>query len=638
MSRKTFPVSILLLIISFPLWGSQPDTLQLEEVVVSTGHAPAVYSGLSRIVNVIGPQEISTMPAGNIQDILEYTAAMDVRQRGSQGVQADLSMRGGSFEQVLILLNGVKINDPQTGHHNLNIPVDISDIEKIEILEGPGSRYYGPNAFSGAVNIVTRKAGDKNISGAVHAGQFGYRKIYASGGLDTGPLKNFISLGNTTSEGFTDNTDFNKLNLLYRGNLEAGPAVVDMQAGHMDKGFGANSFYSALYPDQYERVRSTFANFTVNTGKRTRYRQSFYVRRHHDRFELFRYEQADWYEGHNYHMTGIYGTDAVLNIPWSHGSFSIGAEARTERIYSSVLGERLESPRAVKNEENVFYDYFKQRSQVNLTGSGTVILKESALSAGLLVTRTGNGSWGTYGGADISHRFNNNISWFASYNRSLRLPSFTEMYYKGPVNKGNADLIPEEAATLETGIRFTMRGWHGHVNIFNRKGVNIIDWVKMEDDLIWESRNITRLNTYGGGFEIRWSNPFKKDFQIREFRTGYTFLETSRQSEEYISAYILDHLRHKFVSGVILSFHKSAGLSVMSVYQNRAGSYTEFASGSEIDYDPFMLVDLGINISIIDNIAFSAQANNLFNIDYTDIGNVPVPGRWIRAGLAFTFP
>ncbi len=628
---------LLIVFILFPSRGNETDTLKIKEVVVSAKHSPAVYSRLSRIVNVIGPEEIRRIPGGNIQGILEYVTTVDIRQRGSHGVQADISLRGGSFEQVLVLLNGVKINDPQTGHHNLNIPVDVADIERIEILEGPGSRIYGPNAFSGAVNIITRSPEGNNISGSIKGGQHGFRKIYAAGSLDTGPVSSYISLGNSASDGFTDNTDFKILNVFYRGLIDTRLADIDIQAGHLDKGFGANSFYSALFPEQYEKISSTFANLTLNAGERAGFRQSVYGRRHYDRFELFRYESADWYGGHNYHMTDLYGTDAVLNIPWSAGSFSLGAEVRTERIYSSLLGERLDNPRPVRNEDDAFYNYFKQRNQVNLTGNGTVILNRFAFSLGMLVSKTGSAEWGIFHGIDLSYRFGDYLDWFASFNRSLRLPSFTEMYYWGPAHSGNPDLKPEEAGTLETGFKYMVSNWHGHVAFFNRKGSNIIDWVKRENELVWESRNITRLNTYGVEFELKWKRPEGVRFPVKEFRAGYAFLDISRQSEEYISAYVLDHLKHKLVSGIVLPLHKSAELVMMAVYQERAGTYTEVLSGGEVGYDPFVLVDMGVNIRIINNLGFSAEVNNFFNTVYADIGNIPVPGRWIKAGVNYTF-
>jgi vitamin B12 transporter len=552
---------------------------------------------------------------------------------GSHGVQADVSMRGGSFEQVMVLLNGVRINDPQTGHHNLNIPVNTADIQRIEILEGPGARIYGPNAFSGAINIVTREAGGKNIRASLTGGEYGYIDLYASGGFETGPLGHFISAGNKSSDGFSENTDFNISNIFYRSRTDAGIGTFDLQSGYLEKGFGASNFYTSLYPGQYEKIRSSFTNLTFTTGNRVTYRQSAYWRRHRDRFELFRENPAPWYQGHNYHLTDVSGTNATASIPWSLGNIYFGAEARLERIYSSVLGERTDAPRAVKNEKDIFYDYHKQRRQLNLTAGNSLIFSRFAVSSGVLLSKTDPAGWGMYGGMDLSYRFNSAFSWYSSVNQSHRIPSFTEMYYSSPVHNGNPYLKPEQALTMETGLRVITGGWNGHFSTFRRAGKNIIDWVRKDDELMWESRNITLIDTWGIEFDFAWKRAAGQVFPLSEFRMGYAFLENSRQSENYNSAYVLDFLRHKIVTGMTLPLFHSMQLTLMTVYQDRAGTYTEFLSGSEVSYDPFFLADIGMRYHITEKILISLDISNLFNTGYADIGNVPVPGRWIRAGV-----
>jgi vitamin B12 transporter len=638
MHRRSLLLYILLLSNIYSLTGSFRDTLNLEEVEISGRFQHDIYSGLSRIVYSYNHEDIMRMPANNIQGILEYVTALDVRQRGSHGVQADISMRGGSFEQVLILLNGVRINDPQTGHHNMNIPVSTADIKRIEILEGPGSYIYGPNAFSGAINIITKDPGGNMISGSLSGGEYGYMDLFASGGSGSGPIKHYISLGKRSSDGFTGNTDFDMSNIFYRGMGDAGFGTFDFQAGYMDKAFGASNFYSALYPEQYERVRTSFTNLTFKTGESINYSQSVYWKRLHDRFELFRYDAAPWYQGHNYHMTDLYGTHAALSIPHSLGNIFAGAEFRTERIYSSVLGEAMETPKEVKNEENAYYSYHKNREQVNLTAGNSFLFDRLAISPGVLVTNTNPAGWGLYGGIDMSYSVSRRINWIASWNQSLRIPTFTEMYYTGPVNQGNPVLKPEEANTFETGLRMSAGRWRGHTVVFRRKGDNIIDWVKREDELVWESRNITVINTYGIELETSWRRPETMNFPVKDIRLGYAFLDISSQSEEYISAYVLDYLQHKLVAGITLDLHRTSELVLMAVYQDRAGSYTNVHSGSEVSYDPFLLVDVGSTLRITRGIIASLNVSNLFNTAYNDIGNVPVPGRWIKAGVNFRLP
>ncbi len=620
------------------LSGHEPDTLSIEEIIISGKQSPEIYSDLARIVHTITPEVIRSMPVTSIQDILEYVTALDIRQRGSHGVQADISMRGGSFEQVLILLNGVRINNPQTGHHNLNIPVNASDIQRIEILEGPGSRIYGPNAFSGAVNIITKDPGENIFLAHVKGGEYGYLDLFASGGFQTGSLGNYISLGNSSSQGFTENTDFKTSNVFYRGLTDTGIGIIDFQAGYLNKSYGANSFYSALYPEQYEKIESTFTNLNFKSGGRVTYSQSVYWKRLLDRFELFRYDKPSWYDGHNFHKTDIYGTNAVLNIPYSLGNIYLGSEIRNELIHSSVLGEKLETPKEVNNQNGAFYNYYKKREQVNITAGSSLIKDRFTFSSGILLSKTSSNKWGVYGGIDMSIRVNKNINWFSSWNQSLRIPSFTEMYYSGPVHKGNPYLMPEEANTAETGLRLHGGDWSGCIAVFRRKGKNIIDWAKKDNELIWESRNITLINTYGFELELVWGRPEGLKFPVKEIRTGYSFLDISKQSENYISAYALDYLNHKIVTGLTIPLFSYADLVLMTVYQDRAGTYTNVHSGAEVPYTPFLLVDIGSTFQLREGLHISLDVSNLFNTGYTDIGNVPLPGRWIKGGINLGLP
>jgi len=191
-----------------------PDTInsmksiEVEPIVVSAQRAPVAFSQAARIVKVIGKEEIQSAPVQSLQDLLEYSLNVDVRQRGNYGVQADISIRGGSFDQVLILLNGININDPQTGHHSLNLPVSFDAIERIEILEGPASRIYGPNAFSGAINIITGTSDKSNLKARVSGGENGYFDTGLSGTFVSGRLTNFVSADHRSSDGYIKNTDF----------------------------------------------------------------------------------------------------------------------------------------------------------------------------------------------------------------------------------------------------------------------------------------------------------------------------------------------------------------------------------------------------------------------------------------------
>jgi len=198
------PVRIGVLMVAYTslsepeLLFAQTDSLKvsmeynLDEVEVSAQRTPVTFSQVARIVSVMERNEIEAAPVQSLQELLEYALSVDVRQRGVHGVQADISVRGGSFDQTLILLNGINISDPQTGHHSLNLPVSFKNIQRIEILEGPAARVFGPNAFSGAINIITSSEESSGVKLDVSGGQHQLADVNVSGNLQTGNWSQFM--------------------------------------------------------------------------------------------------------------------------------------------------------------------------------------------------------------------------------------------------------------------------------------------------------------------------------------------------------------------------------------------------------------------------------------------------------------
>ena len=197
---------------------------EMEEVEVTGSRAPLTVSQAARLVTVLDREAIANAPAQSVNDLLKYAIGVDVRQRGNLGAQTDISIRGGSFDQITILLNGINICDPQTGHNAAEFPVDITEIERIEILEGPAGRVYGTSSLMGAINIVTRT--DKQSGAAVHAegGSYGYFNGGGHASIINGRFSNQVSGSYTRSDGFSRNkagglnADFKQSKGFYQGN------------------------------------------------------------------------------------------------------------------------------------------------------------------------------------------------------------------------------------------------------------------------------------------------------------------------------------------------------------------------------------------------------------------------------------
>ena len=610
------------------------DTLHLEEITITGRRAPAVYSDLARVVTIINREEISQLPSQSIPEILNYAMSIDVRERGNSGVQADLNMRGGSFEQVLILLNGIKMNDPQTGHHHLNLPVDPATISRIEILEGPGSRLFGPYAYAGAINIITTDAKEDELTLSITGGEHAYFSGALSIRKKTGTVSHGLSFSKRQSQGYVENTDFRVHNFFYQAVSDLSFLHSEFQTGVLHKQFGANSFYTPLFPDQFEEIRSWFFSVKNAFGEKRRFTQTAYFRRHHDRFELFRFEPAEWYAGHNYHRTDVYGADLNYHLPWQGGTTAAGIEFRSEQILSNVLGDLLSDTIWLGDDEKGFYNKGKIRRILSLFGEHSFYLGRLNASLGVLGNVQEGYGFFLYPGIDISYSLTRSSNLIASWNKSLRMPSFTDLYYSGPTNLGNPELRPEEANQLEVGLKTNHPILSGHVLAFYRHGKNTIDWVRMADSLKWESMNLTELSTFGMDFRARISvdKLIGVNFPIKTISAGYSWIDLKKESGNFLSYYALDYLRHRFYISMQHDLINVLSFSWHLNYQDRAGSYTGYPDLTENPYRPFTTIDVKISLKK-NNYHLFAEAANLFNIRYMDFGNLPLAGRWLRAGL-----
>ncbi len=616
---------------------AQTDTTQvskeynLDEIEVEAQRAPVVFSQVARIVSVINREEIEAAPVQSIQELLEYALGVDVRQRGVHGVQADISVRGGSFDQTLILLNGINISDPQTGHYALDLPVSLKNIQRIEILEGSAARIFGPNAFSGAINIITSSDDQSGLKIDVLGGQHQLADLNAAGNLKTGNINQFAAFNRISSDGYIDNTDFKTWNAFYQNKLNTKPGSLNFQIGRTNKAFGANSFYSATYPNQFEETKTTFASLKFETGKKIHLTPSIYWRRHQDRFELFRDNPASWYKGHNYHLTDVFGSNLNAWFASQLGKTAFGAEIRTENIWSNVLGETLTTPIKVPGESGQFFTKSYSRTTISYFAEHSVYLRKVSVSAGAMtnwISDLGFG-WNIYPGIDASYALTDHLKIYGSANSSLRMPTFTDLFYSGPTNIGNPNLKPEKSITYEGGLKIGFPGFSSHAGIYHRRGKNLIDWVRENEAAKWQAQNLTRINS--SGFELNgdffpgkiWNN----DLFITKVGINYAFNEQSKTESKLLSYYVLDNLKHKFDLEIDHKIYGKLKASWRISYQDRNGMRTKTES-----YQPFWLVNARLMWKTPSTEIYATGAN-LLNKKYYDMGTVEQPGRWICIGI-----
>lgn len=612
---------------------------ELNETEVIGSRVPLSQNEAARMVTVLDRKTIENAPVQSVNDLLKQVPAADVRQRGAMGIQTDISLRGGTFDQITILLNGINISSPHTGHLAADFPVSPNDIERIEILEGPAARVFGTSAFCGAINIVTTPEKQPHVKADATAGSYGLGGGALQLNLSQRNLTNQLSGSYLRSDGATLNSDFRAARAFYQGGYSAPSADVSWQAGFSNQKFGANTFYSALYNNQYEETMRYIVSVSAETKKGfLRFRPSVYWNRSLDHYQLIRNSET----GENFHRTDVYGINLNAYFTTKAGKTSLGAEFRNEGILSTSLGQPMDSSEYVNVARHRGKQYTNKddRSNQSFYLEHVLLLPKASFAAGVMANRnTGYDSkFHFYPGADIAFRPSTNWKLYASWNMALRMPTFTDLYYKSPTQEGNIGLQPEETQAFSLSAQYRRPALRVSASAFYHKGKNMIDWVMYSADDAYHSANF-KLDNYGvelaaSFLPSEWAD---KPCFIKQLSAGYTYIHQKRHDnvEIYKSNYALEYLRHKLTATLSHKIWRSLTAAWSFRWQDRMGSYIKYADtddeGSLVSYKPYALLDVRFTWQT-PRYSLYLEGNNLTDKTYYDLGNVPQPGFWFRAG------
>lgn len=604
-SVPCYSILILLSILSFNKLSlpQQKDTASVikNEVVVTAGIVPVSVSEVPRSISIIRLDDIINSPVQDLQDLLSYVPGVDVRARGLEGVQADVSIRGGSFEQTLILLDGVKLNDPQTGHHNMNLPVNMSDIERVEILKGPASSIYGPDALAGVVNFITKKGNNSELSANLTGGSFGFLNGGLSVHVPYVESDNMLSISKTKSDGYMHNTNFDITTFYYKTNVPFNEGSAKVIVGYTEKSFGANGFYTTLFPNQWEQTKtllvSSSADYSFGQIKLT---PKVFWRNNKDHY-LLDYTNPSFYL--NDHQTNSYGAELQSLFLTGIGSIEFGGDFNIDNINSTNLGIHN------RREGGISAEYVT-----------SPIENFKILLNGFAYNYDDYG-WKLIPGIDLVYQFSDYFNCYTTFGKSFRIPSYTELYYNSPAQKGNSSLLPEEALTYEAGFNYNAAAISGNIGLFLRDGKNLIDWVKGVNDNFWLARNVASINTYGFDMGLTYRPLFNDDSFVKKISLNYTYLTSNFNEPNLLSQYILDHLRHQVIIEISHSLAYEILFNWAFRYENR------------YNFENYFITDLKLSRSY-NNFNLSLSVLNLFNKSYMDLSGIPLPGRWIQAGIS----
>jgi iron complex outermembrane receptor protein len=575
---------LLFLLCPYPSFSEQ-HRLPAEEIVVTANTYPVPFENLSRSVAVFTQEDIAALPVSSVADVLAIAVSADIESRSPFGMQSDIKLRGSSFSQVLVLVDGMRINDSQTGHHNADFPLPLQDIERVEVLLGSGSSVYGADAFGGVVNIITKR-NSKGVRASVSGGQNDLMEGYFSVGFQKGKYGQSISASGSRSSGFKFDRDFRNVSVNTRASFGDRSTLF---VSHVNKEFGSDQFYGPAPSREWtnQTLISFEQKFEGKSGVKGTV-QSFY-RTHGDQFY---YDQSK--KDGNSHRTHSIGLVAKAQVPITDaGSITLGMEAGGDWINSNRLGDHSYA-------RNSFFAelHWNLLKKIDLYSG---LRLDHYSNFGSAVSPTLSGSWWVLPRLRLR----------SSVGHAFRIPSFTELYYSDAIRQADSELKPEKAWSAEAGADFIpAKSWLSSFTFFSRNERNVIDWIRLPGAPKWQTSNIRELRT--DGFEISLERTLGAQARVE---AHYSHIVTDAGKVNYESKYALDYARHTWVSSAHFPLLFSLQYQQTLTYKERSDGRSHWLLNSGLER-PFHKFVAEINYA------------NLLNSTYEEVRGVIMPGRW----------
>jgi outer membrane receptor protein involved in Fe transport len=591
---------VLLLAVSPALGFPQQSTnapassasVSSETVIVTGSFEPVPLAESNR--SVVGfDLEAQPLLYKSFADYLSQDPSIDLRQGGVDGIQTDFSIRGSSFGQSLVLLNGLRINDAQTGHHNLDLAFPIEGASRIEVLHGSGSTLYGEDAVGGAVNFVTAAPTRTEIKARIGFGNFDFNQQRLTMSYLGDKWSEAFAGSNDASSGFEPDRDYRSSALSSETRFRTSLGQTTVFLAGSDRPFGADQFYGPF--NSWERTKGWLASIHQTLGESTS--AAFGYRRHSDEFVLERDHPA-FYE--NNHVSQSWQADirriSRLSSPLA---FTYGADADGYVIDSNNLGHHS------RNRGAAFANVDLQSFQRLFLSLGA---REEVFDRGLaeFAPTVAGAVW-----------VRNGLRIRASASRGFRLPTYTDLYYSDPANIGNPLLKPETAWSFEAGPE-----WHpgggisAELTVFRRLDHNDIDYVKYAPTQPWQATNIENLTFTGVETIFRIALPRSQNVEL-----GYTGIHGAQKPLPGVtSKYVFDYPTHHASFSWFVQFKDEISVRNQLSFVQRFG------------HDVYPVWDVSISRSR-GHVRPFLQLSNLSNTGYEEIPGVRMPGRGIMGGV-----
>lgn len=594
------PMKVWLVVMVFVLGCGVPAGAQERPVVLDTVRvgvnsraSPAAGSD-SRAAEVIDRAAIQSLPATTVTDVLGWALGVDLMARSV--ALADVAIRGSSYEQVLILVDGVRFRDAQTGHFNLNLAVPLEQIERIEILRGPASSLYGSDALGGVINIITKRGGS-GMSASLSHGSFATSDASLSWRHPVGSVTADVAATYLTTDGHRPGTDAEVKQLRASVSVPAGtdPFVTEVAVAERD--FGATGFYGN-YPS-FEATRTTMASarWRVRADSAVWIDPVVHFRRGSDDFILYRDEPERY---RNLHETDQLGGEVIVRMAGGPASLAAGVHGTRDVIRSGSLGDRSEWAAGASIEI---------ATSTPSTFSGTGGLRADRLSSGdLVVSPSVSAAWSARPWLRLR----------SSGGQAFRAPTWTERYYRDPANIGNPDLTPEHAWTIDAGADLAgPAGIRASLTTYLRSARELIDWARPvgDDTVAYVTRNVDVAEFRGVEAEIALGSLAGFGVLLK----GDWLSLSSSVADGFESKYALRPL----TESVSLMIDRSVGFASAGV---------RFSRERRVGEPAHTLADARVAVER-DGFTLRVDGRNLFDTAYQDISLYPAPGRSISVGI-----
>jgi outer membrane cobalamin receptor len=529
-------------------------------------------------------------------DLLSLDPSLNVEARAGSGVQVDLSLRGSTFEQTLILVNGLRLNDPETGHLNFDIPIPLEALTRIDILHGSGSTFFGSDAIGGAIDLVTSAPTHASATLRLGGGSYGATEQHLQLAAATSRYAGRLTAARDTSDGFfyrgQDDRGFhsNALALDSFVTLATRLPATEVLLAASDRPYGANLFYGPY--DSAERTKGWFAS--IRQPLPAGLSADFAFRRHTDQFILFVDRPAVYA---NNHVDSLWQADLRrVSNPTPRFDLSYGLEADGDAIRSNSLGRHARN-------QGAGYANLSLRS-----------LRRFTLSFGarqqVFAGRTAVFSPSASTGYDIGH----GLRAHAAYGHGFRLPTYVDLFYSDPTTIGNPLLKPETSHSFEAGITLSTSKLRIAATGFTLRQFNAIDYSKYSSTARYQATNVGRIAYSGIETESRYQlSP------TSELHLDYTYLHAAPPPAGLISKYAYNFASHKGIVAYEAVYRQLAARTQVTLIQQTGRTvyplWTVAAARSRGLVRPYLRLE------------------NLSNTAYQQIPNVPQQGRSVTGGV-----